>query len=174
MDLTVRKAGMKDVDEVTALYDAVNEYYDSYNNTGWVKGIYPLREDAINGIEQDGLYVGETDGKIIGTFILSHNPEPAFYEVEWKKDIPYDKVLIIFTFAVLPEYSGKGIGRKLLEEAEKIAAENGAESIRLDVFDKNPAIKLYKKCGFEYIKTVDLGYGKYGLDNFELYEKLIK
>ena len=138
MDLTIRKAEMKDADEVAALYDAVNEYYDSHiNYPGWLKGIYPLREDAVKGIEQDGLYVAETGGKIVGTLILSHQPEPAFYKVEWKKDLPYSKVFVIYTFAVSPEYSGKGIGTKLLEEAEKVAAENGAEAIRLDVFDKN-------------------------------------
>ena len=34
---------------------------------------------------------------------------------------------------------------------------------KLDVYEKNePAIRLYQKCGFQYIDTVDLGYGKYG------------
>jgi len=48
------------------------------------------------------------------------------------------------------------------------------KSIRLDVYEKNiPAILLYEKCGFEYIDTVDLELGNYGLDWFKLYEKVI-
>ena len=50
----------------------------------------------------------------------------------------------------------------------------GAKSIRLDVYEGNiPAIKLYEKCGFKYIDTVDLGLGNYGLNWFRLYEKML-
>ncbi len=49
-----------------------------------------------------------------------------------------------------------------------------AKSIRLDVYEGNiPAIRLYEKCGFEYVNTVDLGLGNYGLKWFKLYEKLL-
>lgn len=48
------------------------------------------------------------------------------------------------------------------------------KSIRLDVYEDNmPAIKLYEKCGFKYIDTVDLGLGEYGLHWFKLFEKLL-
>lgn len=54
------------------------------------------------------------------------------------------------------------------------AIKSNVRSIRLDVSEGNiPAIKLYEKCGFKYIDTVDLGLGNYGLDWFKLYEKLI-
>lgn len=175
MDINIRKGNMEDADEISALYDAIHGYYETHTNyPGWLKGIYPLREDAVKGIESGGLYVAEAGGKIAGTLILSHRPENAYYGVEWKKELDYDKVFVIYTFAVLPEFSGRGIGTKLLEEAEKTARENKMEAIRLDVLDRNePAIKLYEKCGFEYIDTVDLGYGKYGLDYFRLYEKVL-
>lgn len=48
------------------------------------------------------------------------------------------------------------------------------KAVRLDVYEKNqPAIQLYKSFGFQYIDTVDLGYGMYGLDWFQLYQKLL-
>ena len=54
------------------------------------------------------------------------------------------------------------------------AIKSHVKSIRLDVYEGNiPAIKLYEKCGFKYIDTVDLGLGNRGLDWFKLYEKLI-
>lgn len=175
MDLMIRKGTMNDADEISTLYDTVNDYSTvNKNYPGWLKGIYPLREDAVKGIENGGLYVAEADGKIAATLILSHEPEKAYYGVKWKKELTYDKVLVIYTFAVLPEFFGKGIGTKLLNAAESIARENGIKALRLDVLDGNtPAIKLYEKCGFEYIDTVDLGYGEHGLDNFKLYEKVL-
>lgn len=175
MNLNIRKGTMNDADEISALYDTVNDYFETHTNyPGWLKGIYPLREDAVNGIENGGLYVAEAEGKIAGTLILSHEPENAYYGVKWKNELTYDKVFVIYTFAVLPEFFGKGIGAKLLEAAEKAAKENGIKALRLDVLSGNtPAIRLYEKCGFDYIDTVDLGYGKYGLDEFKLYEKVL-
>jgi len=47
-----------------------------------------------------------------------------------------------------------------------------AKSIRLDVYDGNiPAIRIYEKCAFKYIDTVDLGLGNYGLNRFRLYSE---
>jgi len=44
----------------------------------------------------------------------------------------------------------------------------------LDVYEGNiPAIKLYEKCGFKYMDTVDLGLGRYGLNWFRLYERML-
>lgn len=52
--------------------------------------------------------------------------------------------------------------------------ENNIKAIRLDVFEKNkPAINLYKQYGFQFIDKVDLGYGHYGLEYFELYQKIL-
>lgn len=58
--------------------------------------------------------------------------------------------------------------------AESFGLQNNIKAIRLDVYEKNtPAIKLYEHCGYQYISTVDLGLGCYGLEWFKLYEKLL-
>ena len=67
-----------------------------------------------------------------------------------------------------------GVGKSLMEFADEYSIKAQVKSIRLDVYEGNiPAIKLYEKCNFKYIDTVDLGLGNYGLDWFKLYEKLI-
>lgn len=46
--------------------------------------------------------------------------------------------------------------------------------IRLDVYKNNDtSINLYKKCGFKYVDTVDLGIGIPELVWFKLYELII-
>lgn len=61
-----------------------------------------------------------------------------------------------------------------MDFAENHSFTSNVKAIRLDVYDGNvPAIKLYEKCGYKYIGTVDLGLGNYGLDWFKLYEKLL-
>ena len=73
-----------------------------------------------------------------------------------------------------PSFLKIGVGRVLMDFSFELAQKSSMKSIRLDVYEKNiPAILLYEKCGFEYIDTVDLELGNYGLDWFKLYEKVI-
>lgn len=175
MSLYIRKGLMSDADELEKLYDDLNDYSArNINYSGFKKGIYPTRIDAVRGIEENNLYVAVKDDVIAGSFILRHKPEEAYNSACWKKDLTYDKVLVIYTFVVHPDYSNQGIGSGLLNFAEELAKEQGVESLRLDVYFNNlPAIHVYEKNGFEYIDTVDLGLEEYGLKWFKLYEKLI-
>jgi ribosomal protein S18 acetylase RimI-like enzyme len=54
------------------------------------------------------------------------------------------------TIAVRREYRGRGVGSKLMEQAEDYAKRRGVRRMELEVFSKNePAITLYKKRGYE-------------------------
>ncbi|WP_300379992.1 GNAT family N-acetyltransferase, partial [Clostridium sp.] len=75
---------------------------------------------------------------------------------------------------VHPDFLKCGVGKALIDFSIKCSIKTDVRSIRLDVYEGNiPAIKLYEKCGFKYIDTVDLGLGNYGLNWFKLYEKII-
>lgn len=175
MNIVIELGREKDIDELEQLYNDTNDYLASnINYPGWLKGVYPIREDAVKGVLNKSLYLARLDGKIIGTVILSHEQEPAYQKVTWKCDVNEAKILVIYTFVVHPNYLNNGVGKSLLEFACELGKSKQVESLRLDVYEKNvPAINLYEKCGFEYIDTVDLGYGKYGLDWYKVYEKLI-
>ena len=54
------------------------------------------------------------------------------------------------TIIVAPSARGQGLGRRLLNRAEKRAAELGAESLSLHVFSKNERARaLYQSSGFD-------------------------
>lgn len=175
MKLRIESGMPADIDELEKLYDDLNDHLSATTNyPGWMKGIYPIREDAVAGIKANNLFVAKYDGKIVGSIILDHHPEEAYNKVRWKTDIGYDHIFVMRTFVVHPLYFKKGIGHALLDHTLKLAHQSGIKSIRLDVYEKNvPAISLYEKYGFEYIDSVDLGLGRYGLDRFKLYEKII-
>lgn len=174
--MEIIKGTKKDVDEVSALYDAICDYLDEHTNyPGWRKGIYPAREDALQGVEEDNLFVATIDGKIAGTFILRHQPEEGYETAKWKKDLDYSDIFVIHTLAVHPQFLQMGIGKEMLGYILELASREEMKSIRLDVYEKNiPAMHLYEKCGFEYVDTVDMGFGAYGLDWFKLYERLVE
>ena len=175
MKFVIESGTATDIDELEKLYDDLNDYLSATTNyPGWIKGIYPIREDAVAGIENNTLFVVRHDGKIAGSIILDHHPDEAYNNVRWKIEADYSHIFVIRTFVVHPSFLKMGIGRALMDYSFELAQQSGIKSIRLDVYENNlPAISLYEKCGFEYIDTVDLGFGNYGLDWFKLYEKLV-
>lgn len=175
MNTTIRLGTENDVEELAQLYDGLNDHLAAtINYPGWKKGIYPIRETAVAGIGKESLYVAISGNKIIGSLILSHEPETAYLPVKWMKTLNYEEVLVIYTLAVHPDYLGKGVGQVLLNFATDFGKQSNIKSLRLDVNENNlPAISLYEKCGFQYIETVDLGLGKYNLHWFKLFEKLL-
>lgn len=49
-----------------------------------------------------------------------------------------------------PEYRGKGINQRIIEELKKWALEKGLFEVRLTVYHENfPAVKAYEKAGFK-------------------------
>jgi len=175
MKFLIELGSSADIDELEKLYDDLNDHLSTTTNyPGWIKGIYPIRKNAVSGIKDSSLYVVRCDSKIVGSVILDHQPEEAYKDVKWKVDVDYSLIFVVRTFLVHPAFLQRGIGRALLDYSFDLAQKSGMKSIRLDVYEKNlPAILLYEKCGFEYIDTVDLGLGNYGLDWFSLYEKVI-
>lgn len=175
MKFVIESGTTADIDELEKLYDDLNDYLSATTNyPGWIKGIYPIREDAVVGIENNTLFVVRYEGKIAGSIILDHHPDEAYNNVRWKIEADYSHIFVIRTFVVHPSFLKMGIGCALMDYSFELAQQSGIKSIRLDVYENNlPAISLYEKCGFEYIDTVDLGFGNYGLDWFKLYEKLV-
>lgn len=174
--MIIEKGKIDDIDEIEALYNELNDALkQGINYPGWKKGVYPVRENAVKGISENNLYVVKINNKIVGSLILNHEPEQGYETVKWLCDAEYNKIFVIRTFIVHPQYFKKGIGMKMMNFAEETARISKMSSMRLDVFENNiPAIKLYEKYGFQYIDTIDLGLGEYGLDWFRVYEKILK
>ena len=175
MDITIELGKENDIDELEQLYNDLNDFLaNGINYPGWIKGIYPIRQNAMDGVKNGNLYVAKHNRKIIGSIILSHEPESAYYNAKWGFESDYSDVFVIHTFVVHPKFMNSGVGKALMDFADERSIQSQMKAIRLDVYEGNtPAIRLYEKCGFTYIDTVDLGLGNYGLNWFKLYEKLI-
>lgn len=183
MKLKMQKAVPADVEELERLYDDLNDYLALHTNyPGWIKGIYPIREDAEKGIRESSLFVARIEdgtgnrmeGRIAGTVILNNISEDAYRTADWQIVLEDREVCFIHTLAVHPDYLHRGIGRQMMEYSLFYAGQQGFKAIRLDAYEKNmPAARLYESLGFAYMGRVDLGYGKYGLDWYRLYQKIL-
>lgn len=172
--MIIEKGKQKDIEELERLYDCLNDYLAAtINYPGWIKHIYPVRETAEQGITEESLFVCRIDGRITGSVILNHKPEIAYEQVKWGVDIEYNRILVVRTLVVHPDFLQQGVGKALMEFAEYYAEQLDIRSIRLDVsIDNTPAIALYEKMGYQYRGTVDLGLPYEHLKWFRLYEKI--
>lgn len=92
-------------------------------------------EALIKRAEENSYYVFEEDGKIVGVGGIGSYLN--------KKDESY-----IMSVFVLPEYIGKGFGRKILEALEK--DEYFTRAKRIEVASSITALNFYRKLGYEF------------------------
>jgi len=114
--------------------------------------------------EQDAVVrIAEKTGAEIVGFVIVHMEHAA------KGERGY-----VVTLDVDAKYRGRGIARRLMEQAEARIAAVGALSMELHVFTRNEAaIRFYERLGYERIAERLGFYGKTGLDAFVYRKKLI-
>lgn len=151
-----RKAQMSDLDAVEAIYDKIHAKEDAgLLTTGWVTGIYPLREDAENALARDDLYVYEENGRVLASGIINKLQVDVYAGAPWLYAAPDEGVLVLHTLTVDPEAGGRGIGRAFAQFYEQTAREMGCTVLRIDTNERNAAARhLYQSLGFRETDTV--------------------
>lgn len=135
----IRRAVDADAAGAAACVNAAYQHYVARN--GKVPG--PMRDDYAAVIRQRETYVAFIDHTIVGVLVLDRTEEGFLLE----------------NIAVLPGLQKTGVGRALLELAERAAAQQGYTSIYLytqDVMTENQA--LYARIGYaEYARRTEEG-----------------
>jgi ribosomal protein S18 acetylase RimI-like enzyme len=90
------------------------------------------------------IYVAEDDSEVIG--FVTVLARESFTEL----DDPPGHYALITDLVVLESYRGRGIGRQLLDRAERYAKQAGARELRIAVLANNGAARrLYLDQGFQ-------------------------
>lgn len=101
---------------------------------------YDLRAMILN--DDASVVVAEIHGKIIGSGYALIKPARHYLDHEY-----YSYLGFMYT---LPEFRGKGVNAKILENLKQWSISKGLKEIRLTVYDQNhSAIKAYEKAGFK-------------------------
>lgn len=175
MNCIIEKATNEDINEIEELYIAVCKSLEvSKNYPGWKEGIYPTRQEAKEGLDEDSLFVLRRNGKIAGTMILNTTCEEGYTQGRWGIKVEPEEILVIHTLAIHPDCTGQGLAGKLVEYAKEFGRQTSKKTIRIDVTDGNlPAMVLYQKHGFKEVGKVDLARAEHGLPWFWLYEFML-
>ena len=161
-----RKASENDIEEICRLIKGAIDVMEKNGIPQWDE-VYPAREDFLNDIKAESLYVGIIDGKIVVIFALNKCQDEAYFSADWTYD--GDSFCIIHRLCVNPKFQNQGIAGQTLRYIEEKLIRDGVKAIRLDVFTQNPfALRLYEKDGFCKTGSADWRMGK-----FILMEKLL-
>ena len=92
-------------------------------------------------------FVAIENGKIIGMILGKEEKNlPIFAET---------RIGQVVAFYVLPEFRGKGVGRKLFAEMKKWFRKKGFRTVGLNFISKNTKVKkLYKELGFRLYQEI--------------------
>ncbi|HWX42886.1 MAG TPA: GNAT family N-acetyltransferase [Blastocatellia bacterium] len=99
--------------------------------------------------EYDGtLLVAEVEQRVVGFVCVWARVKPD--EVEALLNAPAESA-VISDLVVLSAYRAKGLGRALMDAAEKFAIEKGAATLRISALAGNEAaLRLYRSAGFDH------------------------
>jgi len=87
--------------------------------------------------------------------------------------ILYPHYIKINKIYIIPEQQGKGLGNKMINNIEQIAASLNVSKITLNVNRYNKALHFYIKSGFSIIEEVDVEIGNGYLMEDYILEKII-
>ena len=149
MDMTLifKQADTQQADRLYEILRACGQDMKTrFELTHW-DPLYPLEffeKDVLAG----KVYAVSENGELIATFTMSVEPLVYYFSQLWSD--PSIVAMYVNHMAVLPEYQGKGVGRKCMERIEQDSLELGCGAVRLDAYEKNEhAVKFYDQLGYE-------------------------
>lgn len=152
-EVIIRPGREEDIAGIVKIYEDFLDYEAEHGTkTNWVKGLYPTEKNARAGLENGTLYVGELDGKLVGSYVLNHVQPVEYGKLTWEYPGEGDEIIVIHTLCLDVNCQGKDLGRQFVAYALEHGRKLGCTAMRLDTADINePAAKLYTKLGFRYV-----------------------
>ncbi len=142
-----RLAQAQDIALVSQIY---LDILASDHTTGWLPGIYPVRQTAQEGFDKGELYICEMDGTLVAAAKINKEQVDVYDQIPWRYPASPQEVLVIHTLVVSPHSAGQGIGAQFIQFYESMAGQLGCPYLRLDTNEKNtPARRFYEKLGYE-------------------------
>lgn len=147
MKIDIRRASAADYNAICNLFDEIDAFHRDNLPQLFQKPNGPVREPdyylEVISDENVGFFVAEIDGDLVGFVHVIVRDAP---------DIPVivpRRYAVVDSIVVKSEHKHHGIGRMLINTMEGWAANNGASSIELNVYEFNEAaIAFYERLGY--------------------------
>ena len=166
----IRLAGLNDLSQINQMILKIKIELKNMNNPQWGKTIneYPSNDDFYNDIKKENLYVYEEDNIIKGVIYVAEDFENEYVKYICSSNL---KSYVIHRLGVSLDYRRQQIGKKLLEYVEKVALQNRAKILKIDIEHNNIKMKNFlEKLNFEYIGSFQAEYP----GDYDYYEKKLE
>lgn len=165
-DLRIAPATVQDVPHLLRLYDQCARWLLNRGISQWRPGDLPPSWAT------DFVSQGET------MLVMAGDELAASVTVTWDDplawpDAPAGGAGYVHKLMVDRRWAGQGLGRRLLQRAERAIAAAGRPAARLDCVALNPTLRrYYERAGYRYVGDTDFG-GRLDLNPSVLYEKAL-
>lgn len=151
MNTIIRKATSEDVSSVTDIYDKLHALEKAgLVSIGWDPRVYPIRETALEALKTDTLFVMTLDNEVVASAIINQDQPSAYSSVEWTLQTSDDRIGVLHTLVVDPDFGNKGLGKAFVSFFESYCKEQGYNVVRLDTQVKNTRpFKMYLNLGYK-------------------------
>lgn len=151
MDLSLRPGTPDDVTAIVHLRNAVAENLTAqYGRGHW--STLATERGVLSAMKQSTIWVARNGDDVLATVRLSTKKPWA---IDASYFTPSKRALYLTDMAVHPRMQHRGMGRRVIDDAKRIAREWPADAIRLDAYDAAAgAGEFYGKCGFREVGRV--------------------
>ena len=148
--MLIRRGKNGDIKRVGEIYDSIiTEQENGRANVGWVRGVYPTEQTALDALGRGDLFVCVDGGQVAAAAIINRIQVPVYAEVGWLYHAEPDEVMVLHTLVVDPLRAGRGYGTAFVAFYEGYARQSGCPVLRMDTNEKNAAARrLYARLGY--------------------------
>lgn len=137
-DFTIRKANENDRGAVVSIFNHyIENSFAAYPDAKWDFSFF----DFLLSLARDGIFyvIQEKDGPVVGFGLLRHH----------QRGETFNRAADV-TYFILPDYSRRGLGTRLLQVLEKEARKIGVEYLLANISSLNPqSLAFHIKQGFK-------------------------
>lgn len=173
-----RQAGLAETAAAQAAYGQIIDHLAATADIPhWHSENRPTEADVQGWVEAGMLYfaVDQAGSRIAGVVALNHETPDAYRGASWAVEASPEEVLVVHALGVCPEFLRQGVGRFLVDATLQVARDNGCLAVRLDTYVGNFAARaLYARCGFTDLGVHTLHYEGTDLDQFHLFERVLR
>lgn len=154
---TIRKATLNDIDSVTEIYRKIHTLEETGKvSIGWNSKVYPIRETALDALQADTLFVMTINDVVVASAIINQEQPSAYLSMDWSFPAPDDKVGVLHTLVVDPDFGKQGLGKAFVSFFENYCKEHSYAVVRLDTQVKNTGpFNMYLNLGYKLAGVCD-------------------
>ena len=148
----IRIGSVTDIDSILGVTKSCARHMKSQGIFQWNKH-YPDKNSFIDDAKKKELFVFVEDESIVACISLCNEMDKVYKSVKW--NTKNHNNLYVHRLAVHPNFQKKGIGKSLMDYAEKFGKKNQYISIRLDTFSENKRnLKFYESRGYKRLEEI--------------------